>query len=214
MRGRRNLDLAALLQLLVTWNQVTDQFADQLEQRKPFVQRELIALLHQPLHQLVLAAHAFAGPRQVIPDQQIGLVLRREIIERLGALRLQCLVDIEQPLIMRERRHHFLVMALEAAADNQLTAVPGKIVQIAVGQRSEQGVADFAARELLGIVFELIKQHRHKIESHPGCRVAFKMPGHVRVILDCVQIAPGQDIFAGDGVAIIRLMHVPVKIDV
>ena len=60
-----------------------------------------------------------------------------------------------------------------------------------------------------GVVLELVEQHRDEIDHRPHAGMALQVRRHVRVVLDRVQVDPGQTVLAGAAVAEIRLVHVP-----
>ena len=96
-------------------------------------------------------------------------------------------------------------------------------LQVGRGQHAQQRIAELAAGKLLRVILYLIEQHRHKIHHAVDLRMALEMRRHIDIILDGVQIDPGQDEFSGRRIAsadfcghramiaIIRLVHVPEK---
>ncbi len=76
-------------------------------------------------------------------------------------------------------------------------------------KQPQQGVAQFSALELVGVILQLVEQHRHPVDHRAHARMVLEMPGHVCVILDRMQVHPGQRELAASLVAVIRLVHVP-----
>ncbi len=77
-----NLDLPALRQFAITRNNAGNEFAYQVEQAfAVFVVEALIPAHHVDEH-VMFAAHTFAAPHQVVPDQQVGHVLSGQVGQR------------------------------------------------------------------------------------------------------------------------------------
>jgi len=61
------------------------------------------------------------------------------------------------------------------------------------------------------IGLNLFQQHRREVHHRTGIRVGFQVRSHVHIILDAVQIDPGEQELPIAVILIIRLVHMPAK---
>jgi hypothetical protein len=116
--------------------------------------------------------------------------------------------------VVRIGRQHGGVIAAEAGVEQQPAVVIADGFHVGYGQQAQQRVAEVAALELCRIVFELFEQYRHEIDHGTDLRMALQVRGHVAVVLQAVQIGPGQHEVAVAVIAVIRLVHVPEEDEV
>ena len=79
--------------------------------------------------------------------------------------------------------------------------------QVLGGRKSqrEPGLIEFSA----GVLLKLRGQRRNHVEGGVHSGKFFEHANHAPVILQCMQARPRQDVAAGGGIAILRLVHVP-----
>ena len=109
---------------------------------------------------------------------------------------------------------HFFMMAFETTLTNQLAILLTDVRQILPDKHRQQRITELVRFELLGVILELLQQNRHKVKCDARNRISFQVVSHIAVILNGVQIGPWQHIFVAYQIAIIRLMHMPIKIEV
>src|SRR5690606_5927515 len=110
------------------------------------------------------------------------------------------------------------VIGKETGIENLAFLVLAECLPFRCCQQTEERVTEGPALELRGVVLDLFRQHGHEIHHRTHLWVAFQMVCHVAVVLERVQVNPGQDEFWRAGtamVAVVRLVHVPqqYKID-
>ena len=146
----------------------------------------------------------------MIPGQQVSQVLSGKITET-GWFALQQRIDLVQAMVRRVRLHHHLVIAAKAAVENQLALSIADRFCILDSEKAQQRVANVAAGELVGVVLELVEQNRNEVEHATGARVRFQMRRHVAVVLEGVQVGPGEGEITGGVIAIVWLVHMPTE---
>ena len=178
--------------------------------------REAAALRGERGDARVRAAHGLAEPRQVIPDREIVNELVRGVRNALG--RRERLRDAWQARgTGRSARSSACAAragtpsAARAARPDRCGTGPGPS---SASTGSGSGVpwrrcAVIRSRELL----ELLDEHRREIHHGARGRLRLQMRRHVDVVLDGVQVRPGQHVLAREGIAILRLVHVPQQHD-
>ena len=203
------LDLAALGQRPVTRYQVAQGVADIAEQAAPVVNSEALALAHQFRQQGRAPPFRLAGPRQVIPGDQVGEVASRQIADAKARLVAAQAAQLEQALVARVGSEYARMVAAETGLEQPMALLQGEVVMAFPHQHAQQGIAQGVAVELGDVVLDLVQQHGNEIHHGADRRVALQVGGHVRVVLEAVQIDPGQQELAAVVIAVIRLVHMP-----
>lgn len=165
---------------------------------------------HQAQHQGVFASYRFPGPGQVIPGDQIGQITAREPVDAGLVALAHALPELVESPIGRKRLQHGRQIHLETTLDQGQTFRARQGAEVRVDQFGEQRVAQVAAAELVDVIVELLQQGRHKIHYGAHIRVLFQMRSHVGIILEGMQIGPGQKKNAGF-ITVIRLVKMPAE---
>ena len=171
---------------------------DDLYQKTSIMQRKQATFGHQQLDALVLAPFGFGQPGEVIPDQQICNELVVVIRQRFGVFnngaRHAC-------------KHFVFVETIDQAVFIGAQAIfqqSQAFLRIfgdhRIRQRAQQRVAQAGtmlqiARQLAGVILDLLQQHRGEIDHRARLRFVFDMRHHVDIILDRMQISPRQAVF-------------------
>ena len=173
--------------------------------------------LHQTLYG-GMCAQGMAQPGQVIPHQQVDEILVVEVVQE-GEVVLGDLGIAQGDKQLTESRvgvDHARGVGAQATAQQlpALVRVFGHGAQ--PGEQFEQRVGDAAAvvqpgPQPLGIVCELFEQYRGEVDHHTHCRVRLEMCRHVAVVLERMQVDPGQGVVAVKGLAVPGLVHVPAE---
>jgi hypothetical protein len=121
------------------------------------------------------------------------------------------LEQIGQALVRWEWGNHLGMVAAKARVQNQFSVIGGNLAQVFVSQHAQQWVSQLSCFKLIDVVLQLVKQDRHKIHDGTNIWMLFQVIGHVRVILDRMQVGPWQQEITAFIVAVIRLMHMPKK---
>ncbi len=122
---------------------------------------------------------------------------------------LQPGIQTVQPFIRGIRRNHFGFVTAETALKDQCTLGGAELHRIRMRQQTQQGVAQGACGKLIDVILDLVEQNGHKIHHGAHLGMTLQMSGHVGVILDGVQVCPGQNKIARFIIAVIWLVHMP-----
>ena len=213
MRRGRELDLPARCERAVARDDTAHQLTHEPHELPAVVRSKAFALGHQRSHQRLPATLGLPGPGEVVPRDQVGEIGRRQIRQRRFVLALDDPEQVVQPLIALKLRDHVEVVAAEAGVEQQLALGGAEPAEIRLGQQPEQWVAPVPGGKLLGVVLELVEQHRDEIHHGVDTRMALEVSRHVGVVLERVQVAPGQRELAARVVAVVGLVHVPQEND-
>ena len=214
VRRAGDLDLPALGETAPARDDIARDAPDHREQRATVGGGEMLALRHQLDDHRMIATHGLARPREVVPGEQVGQVAAGQVVEPSTALRLGETEEFEQPPIRGIGLDHLLVIRAEAAVEEQVAIGRAEGVEFLGIEEAEQRVAQPAGVELVGVVLELVQQHRHPVHHGTYARMPLEVRRHVRVILHGVQVDPRQAELPCHAVPEIRLVHMPEEHEV
>ena len=217
VRRHRQLDLPALRQLAIALEQPVERLPHYLQQLAPRRRVERSLVLQQCLDARQLFQRV-AQPGDVVPSQQV----QKELLVHIGQT---VFVDpfaverhhhVEQAAKTRvDVDHQWCVRAPAGAYDldtfsrirryrfNACEQVQQRIRKAACGLQ--------VPLELLSIVVELFEQNRCEVHHAAHLRVRFQVSRHVYIVLQRMQIDPGQAIVAVLALAVPGLVHMPTQ---
>ena len=208
------LDPPRVCQAAVTGHQGLELLTDEIHQGPPVFEAETTPLALQGVDPRVVVADVLTGPCQVVPDQEVSQKLVVNI--KLG------LVVVAEPVGQvdefpqaGEAVDEMGLVGLAAGGDE--VPASGHIQgQPRTGEGGQQGVPDACAGrqpglDLPGIVLDLLQQDRGEIDHGASLGLGLQVRGHVRVILEGVEVDPRQVELAAARSPVVRLVHVPAQ---
>ncbi len=204
-------DARVALQGAITGNDLPDQFADEYKQCLAVRIGVQAALFHQTLHQFVGAPHTLTHPGKVVPHQQIRQITVRQVLLQFRLLIGQRSQGFVQAMVGRKGLDHLGKIAAVTGTEDELALFVRQVLHRGPGQQCQQGIAHRPGLELVAVILQLLYQRGHEVDHAGHVRVLFEVPGHVRVILDGMEVSPWQLEPAIKAVTVIRLMHVPAQ---
>ena len=168
----------------------------------------------QGTHTQVIDPGTLPHPGEVVPDQQIDQKLIVEITHGIGVFQ-RVPGQLSQFVEMPETFDQPVFVCTQTCLQDIASSLHIHR-QAGAGQGGQQRVPDQLATlepgiELLYIIVDLFQQHRGEIDHRPGIRVVLQVGGHVRIVLDPMQIDPGQMIVALTRPFVIGLVHMPAE---
>ena len=156
--------------------------------------------------------NALPHPGNVIPDRQVRQVLIVDIAGHLFVL-IQTVREIRELTKKIEATDQIFFIGSQTGPNQPL---PRRHVGREAGPRQcrQQWIAYQLSvlapgLDLARIVGDLFQENGSKIHYRPGVRIGLQMSRHVHVILDPVEIDPGQLVFAVMSPPVIGLVHMP-----
>ncbi len=210
-------DLSSFRQLAVAGDDAFERFLDDLQQGALVFAAETSGLFDEQADFWRLF-QPVAAPGEVIPHEQIHEILliqigKQHFLSRLsvGAGKL-----LQQRVEMWVGIDHARGMCPAAGLDQFPAFVDVWRDGGGASQQVEQWVGGGCAIvqkrfDLLRIVVQLLQQHRRKVHHglHPG--IFFQMIRHVIVVLDAMQVDPGQLVIAIQPFSVVGLVHMPAQ---
>ena len=212
--GKGQLDPPGVRQAAITGYQGLELFANQADQGPAVIQAEAPALALQGVDPRVVVADVLPGPGQVIPDQEVGEKLVVDVEVRL-VVATEPVGQVDELPQAGEAIDEMGLVGLVAGED-QLPA-PGQVQgQPRTGEGGQQGVMDALAGgqpslDLPRVILDLFQQHRGEIDHGAGQGLGLQVRGHVRIVLEGMEIDPGQVVLATVRPPVVRLVHVPAQ---
>jgi hypothetical protein len=212
--GKRQFHLPVRRQVTVAVDDPGQQFAENLHQRAPVVRTEIGGLLLQRLYFQAFTPYRFPHPGQVIPDQKIMQVLVVHIMHAIGIFQ-ETARQIRQLPVGGKTIDHASAVGAQTGMQ-QIHTLLGRLRQAGFRQGRQQGVAyGFAIAQegmhLCRVVGDLFQENGCEVHHGPCTRHRFQVGSHVGVVLDGVQVGPGQMVLAGQQVTILGLVHMPAQ---